>query len=751
MALSAIAMPASRPRMPGREQLQTEMKVIAGELEAEAKLREGSRTTVEKRWIEDLEQYHGIYDENTIQRIRQNEGSELFINMTGPKTEAMAARLMDLLFPTDDKNWGIGPTPVPELTKAADEAAAQKEQMLAQVKQMTEAQQQGGQPPVSGAVDQLKARAEEFEKIERQLRAQKQEADNRARLMEKEVEDQLKESDYHGVMRDVIDSACKIGAGVCKGPVTGMPTRQGWRKGEDGQFNLVKNDGKRPGIRYVDPWGYFPDMASPNQADGMGDFERHLMNKKQLRALARLPGFDRQAIARLLQAGPTGSPPSYLAQLRSIRGENVSVKSEFYQVWEYSGPLDVEQMEKLALAFTPEGEEPPEIDPLVDIKGIVWFCAGEVLKFAIYPYDSQECMYSIFTLKKDEYSPFGYGIPSIMRDMQRSMNAGWRAMMDNASIASGPQIVVDSEKISPQDGDYQLRPRKIWEVKVPWTQANPPFWSFDIPMMQVEMANIVAMSERMIDEVTSMPKIAQGEQGTGVTKTSGGMSLLMNSANVTFRRIVRNFDDDVTVPNLRRFYDWNMQHNPRDEIKGDYKVDARGSSVLLAREIQAQNLFQIALQLGPHPVFGPMLQNRMLLRKLLQAQMLSSDDLMLTDDEIDAIVAAGQSDAAAEAAKAQAEMAQAEFELREKELDVRVAEANAKIDIANKENETKIKIAELMHEKEMEKAAATANIKLDELASREKVEDRRIGSKERLTAAEVALTQRLGPTGGGIA
>ena len=128
------------------------------------------------------------------------------------------------------------------------------------------------------------------------------------------------------------------------------------------------------------------------------------------------------------------------------------------------------------------------------------------------------------------------------------------------------------------------------------------------------------------------------------------MALLHNSANTVFRSIVKNFDDDVTTPDIRRAYDWNMQFNEKPEIKGDYEVDARGSLVLLMRELQAQNLMVIAIQLGGHPIFGPMLRNRELLKKIFQAYMIPADEVMLTDDEIDAVLAAAAKENAADAA-----------------------------------------------------------------------------------------------------
>ena len=44
--------------------------------------------------------------------------------------------------------------------------------------------------------------------------------------------------------------------------------------------------------------------------------------------------------------------------------------------------------------------------------------------------------------------------------------------------------------------------------------------------------------------------------------------------------------------------------------------------------------------MGGHPIYGPMLRNRELLKKIFQAYMIPADEVMLTDDEIDAVLAA---------------------------------------------------------------------------------------------------------------
>ena len=764
--------PAQNPQLPQSIRSQQELrppskdqlKAIVGRLEAEVNSRIGKRQSLETRWIEDLEQYHGRYDMATAKVLFEEERSQLFINATRDKTDAMAARLKDLLFPTDEKNWGISPTPVPTLSDKVEAAAAAAREKIEQAKvaqdQAAQAQEVGAEAPpeqqqaLAAQAQQAQGEADQAKAAAAALSAKLEEARKRSDLMEKEIDDQLTECRYQTIKRKQIDCSVKLGTGVTKGPVTGDKVRRGWKTDEaTGEYKLEISTGTQPAFRDVDIWGFFPDMDATCIENGNGTFERHLMNRRMIRQLQHLQGFDKDAIRRLLTLAPSTTAPSYLAQLRNIRAATQQVTGDLYHVFEYYGPLEPEDMQALAMHMLTSSRDGTvqsiagealrqieEIDPLLEINVCIWFCQGEILKFAVYPYDSGECIYSVYNLIKDEASIFGYGMPALLRDPQSALNGAFRAMMDNAGVSSGPQVIIDTQNIEPEDGDYKLKARKVWKAKNGIQKENPPFQLFHIEARQEDMINIIALCERFIDKMSSVPQAIQGQQGEvgtqNVEKTALGTALMHNSANVVFRSFVKNFDDDVTTPDIRRSYDWNMQFNPKEEIKGDYQVDARGSSVLLMRELQAQNLMVIALQLGGHPIFGPMLRNRELLKKIFQAYMIPAEEVMLTDDEIDAVLAAAQAESeAAVAAKVAADQAR-----EAKEAEIKRAELQ--VELSNQDNATKRYIADKNYDAQMNGLAANLNMSVQELEAMLAGKEIDNQSKERIFASEVAIEQK---------
>jgi hypothetical protein len=154
---------------------------------------------VDKRWLEDEDQYNAKDNVNkaasqmmtsveqgypvTTQQAKPHR-STVFIGLTRQKTNAAEARVADILLPTDDRNWGIQPTPKPKLM-----AVTRDERMAAH--------KDTGEPlmhPETGEPLRMKDIA----------RAAMQTAREKATAMQTEIDDQLTECDYNGELRKVL-------------------------------------------------------------------------------------------------------------------------------------------------------------------------------------------------------------------------------------------------------------------------------------------------------------------------------------------------------------------------------------------------------------------------------------------------------------------------------------------------------------------------------------------------------------------
>ncbi len=707
---------------------------IVGRLETLAGEQVTAKSNIETRWIKDVRSYHGFYDPQTEQSLIEKKRSRAYVKLIRAKTTALEARLFDLIFPTDDRNWGISPTPVPNLQREAAKAALEAERAA---EQATMAAADGNEGAEAAAV----AAGNEAGQKAKAAQAIMEKAQDASELMQKEMDDQLVESSYPQESRDMIRDACMLGTGILKGPLVNQPTHGMWLDDGVGNFNLTYDERPRPVVRRVDPWSFFPDMSARRIEEAEFTFERYLWTKTQLRKMVKSHGFNADAVRRLLR-GEAGGIKSrvnlnYLTQLRSITGDTreSSIAGRFVG-WEYHGPLEAEEVVSLLQASGQEQlaqEYMERDDPLEELRVVCFFCEGELLKIAPeYPLDSGETLYSLFNVEEGEGTMFGYGIPHIMSDTNHSANAAWRMALDNSALSVGPQMVIDKESIVPADGDWQMAPNKIWLRTKPRAQGDvaPPVEFFNIPNNMNEIGAIVKMSLDFSDIETGMPMPQQGEQGAHTTQTFGGMAILQNAANIIFRRIVKNYDDGIITPTMRRLYHWNMQHSDRQDIKGDMAVDARGTSVLLVRELQAQNLLFIVSNLLANPNTGLMIKGYEVVKKLFQSLMIPPDDVMESKDDYE------------KAAQAQAEAAAQQADPATLQAQSRLQAAQIQADARREASETQLTVAQIGERTELIKLATSREISLSQLQAMLASKKMDNETKERIFAVELGAEKQ---------
>lgn len=727
------SLPAVKIGASDERRIDEQLSVIAGRLETLAGEQVRMKCETEERWLDNVRAYHGYYDQQTEALLKETKQSRAFVKVTRSKTIALEARLFDLIFPTDDRNWGIEATPVPKLSKEGQEATKLAERMADEANIAEEQGDSATAAQVVAAGDDQAARAKAANS---EIEAARTAAD----MMQDEMDDQLVECRYPAQSRDMIHDACQLGTGVLKGPIVNESSRGRWI-GEEAPgggakvYALEQHTDPRPMVRRVDPWSFFPDMSASKIEEAEFTFERYLWTKKDLRKMVKTHGFSADAVRELLRENrgkrPTASNGlNYLTQLRSITGEGESAVKGRYIGWEYHGPLECEEVVTILRAFGEQelaDEYDRRDDPLDEFRVVLYFCEGQILKIAPeYPLDSGETLYSVFNVEESEASIFGYGIPHIMADSQIALNSAWRMGLDNAALSVGPQAVIDKESIVPQNGDWTMVPKKVWyRVKAALVNSAPPVEFFNVPNNMEEIERIIQIALQFIDMETGIPMPQQGDQTEDQTKTVGGMTILQNAANIIFRRMVKNYDDGIIAPTMRRMYDWNMQFNPRDEIKGDMSIDARGTAVLLLKEVQAQNLMFIVTQLMSHPAVQPMLKPYQNVLKLFQSMMISPADVMVTEDEYKAAMKKlAEQPPPPDAAQINAES--------------RIKAAEITAQSRNVTNETQLQIAKLRERTAMIELAQEQGLTIETLRTELAKLDKTLASSERIKAVEIA-------------
>ena len=535
------------------------------------------RQPIVQRWTKDMYQYRNQYESGA------NTGkSKVFVGYTRSKTDAWTAQMTDMLFPSDDKNYGISPTPVPEIANLAKQPDSNDPMAMQQIN------------------------------TARQLMLQ---AKERAEAMEKVIDDQLLECDYAAEARLALHYAAVLGTGILRAPIVEVVDERSWADDGMGNWSATNTPKMRPAVRLVLPWDFVPDMTASTLKDCQFTFERAYLTKKQLQNLAKNPYYFEQAVLDLVETEAkethtsSGDMEGYLDTLRSLSGLEKVTNDKRYEIWTYHGGIPQAVLEQ-ANQQLGEGIE-LQIDESqqesgVEIDGVIVMSGnGKILSVNLNPLDTAELPYSVYTCEPDVACVFGFGIPYLCRDAQEILNTAWRGMIDNSVLTIGSQVVVNNSVLSPADGDWEIKPNKLWRTTDRATanaqfEAQRAFGVFAFDSRQQEFANIIQLSKSFMDEESGLPMIAQGEQGQ-VTPTLGGMSMLMNAANAVRRRQVKEWDDNVTKPLIRRFYEYNMAMNDDPNIKGDMQVVARGTSALLVKETQTAQIIDIFQKFSEHP------------------------------------------------------------------------------------------------------------------------------------------------------
>jgi hypothetical protein len=189
---------------------QLKLKSLGVRLMSDFKTYENHRKLTELRWTRNLRQFLGEYDPDVKKQLDVNR-SQAYPRLTRVKVVSMVARLMNLLFPTTEKNWGVGASPIPNLSM----------EDLQVVLQQAQAGVQAAQKQLTDAV------------IEAAIKAF---ATTRAENLEREIEDQLAEIGGNrnlpmvALARKVLFSGVLYGLGVLKGPFARPQKQRRWVK-----------------------------------------------------------------------------------------------------------------------------------------------------------------------------------------------------------------------------------------------------------------------------------------------------------------------------------------------------------------------------------------------------------------------------------------------------------------------------------------------------------------------------------------
>ena len=556
------------------------------------------RRAKELIWLEDLRSYKGIYDPSV--KIDTNN-SKVYPKIPRSKVNIVLSRLHEMLFPEKEKNWGLEPTPEPKIAKETVTKIAKSLIIPPEIDPQT------GQT----VIDQLTGQPSEMRiPTAEELKAEINDYCKKAsEKMSIQIDDQLTEMDYPEETKKVLRSGLQYGTGIIKGPLVGKRTKRLWQPTEDGldyEENIETED--IPDMRFTRIWDWYPDMSTTDIDKIEGSFERHIMTKHDLRRLMKRPDFYKDVISDFLNNNKDGDyvPENWEADLQVIEieagstevGSAVNSTGDYkdkststqmgkkYEVLEYWGYVDGSDLEACGIDVD---------DVSLEYTANIWLLGKKPIKALLFPKALSQ--YKIFYYEKDETSIFGEGLIRVMRHSTLSIASAARMVLDNSSCVAGPQVEINWSLMTPGTDLNSFYPRKIWYREGKGIDAQyPAMRVYNIDSHIDELIRVIELFKSFGDEETTLPTWMIGQQVNNETAqaTSGRNATVL----VSIKDIVKNFDT-FTESVIRDIYAWNMEFNPRQDIKGDFKCKARGVSSLVMKEVRMQALSQLTATMTP--------------------------------------------------------------------------------------------------------------------------------------------------------
>ncbi len=645
-----------RPKVIEQEELLDELTLHVRKCWEAAK--DHRAQEVDQRLAQCLRQRLGKHDDDFV-TARQAEGHPpsrlVYMMLTDEKCSALESWLEDILMPPDDKPWAVEPTPIPEIKPFLKEEAHQM--VVREVQKMLQSGKEA-YPEIEEDAQRLEMEA--MDKLQMEMQKMARLA---AEKVEEELYDVLMEAKWGKFFKDFLANFSTYPVAYIKGVV--LRNKKVLKWGEDGP---VVADGIVREYDVPSPFNLYPSPNSTDIDDGYL-IERHTLTRGDLFALVGVDGYDEDEIREVLDEGKDDSASSWLwdeqREAQELQGvgrpeDTPEPKIDALQFW---GSVPGRVLK--AWKGWKEHDIIYDEDKEYDVE--VWLIDKHVIRAVVNADLLGRKPYYKASFRELPGQFFGLGLPEVIRDAQLICNSTIINLLDNLSIASGPQVGVDVGSMPAGEDFSKLYPWKIWPFDM---QGGPnvgtprnPLWFFQPEILADKLLPIYEKFAQEADNKSGIPRFSYGQKETGgPLGTATGFSMMMTNASRGIKKVVRNIDYGVLAPLVKRLYLWLMIYD--DEFRaghtGDIKIVARGSGALVAKEqtqirlvevlqmlVGNEHLMQLAGLSGMADVF----------RRVLQGVNVDVHNIIPSALEIEVMekVAEAQAQAQAEAEKAQME------------------------------------------------------------------------------------------------
>lgn len=538
------------------------------------------------RLLNALRVFNGQYDAGKLSEIRKFGGSEVYARIVAMKCRGASSLLRDVYL-SPDRPWGLDASDDPKIPQ----------NILDSINQLVQGEIQSmaamGQP---ADIDTIRERTMQL--VENARQAAKKRGEQGSRIAEDKLDEILKEGGFYKALAEFITDLPLFPFACIKGPVVRILPVVTW----EGNQATIKQVPKLTWTRVspFDIW-WTPGVSDIEDA---AVIERTRLTRADLNDLLDLPGYNHEAIREILRIYGQGGLVDDIDETDAERAAQESREnpqsndSGLIACLEYTGNVQGSMLIEYGM------DEKLIPDPLRDYFVQAWLVGKYVIKVQFAPSPRKRHPYFITSFEKVPGTPVGNGLPDILNDIQEAGNATLRALINNLSIASGPQVIVNDDRLGDNEDGDELYPWKRWHVVTDpmGNNAAPPISFFQPSSNAQELLGVYQQFVNMADELSAIPKYLSGAGTTsGAGRTASGLAMLMGNASKILQTVAANIDRDVLEPLLSALFDMVMLTDQTGLLNGDERVRVLGVSVAVQKETQRARQLEF-LQITANPI-----------------------------------------------------------------------------------------------------------------------------------------------------
>jgi hypothetical protein len=550
---------------------------LAGHIRNHWSLAKRAKMSVEQEMLNAVRARRGEYDPQTLAKIQQQGGSEIYMMLFATKARQAKALLSDVLIGAGtEKPWSIAPTPKPELPPD-------------QVQEITQAiYQQVAQAEMMGLPLSIADIRQQMLDAKHALENQVMEtARIYADRAETKIEDMMVEGHWLDALDQFLDDMMVFKTAFMKGPILRNKRQLKWVQGPDGAYVPETANERKLEWERVDPLNIYPAAWARSVHDAYL-IERHRLSRGDLNELIGVDGYSEDAIKAVLEEHGRNGLTEWTnvdAQRASAEGRDTLAANANYtdliDALQYWGSVSGEMLRDWGMTE----EEVPDATKEYEVEA--WLIGNWVIKAVINPDPLYRRPYYADGYSRVPGAFWHNSLYDIIRDCQDMCNSAARALSNNLGVASGPQVNINVDRLPAGEDITEMYPWKIWQTTSDPMGSTAKAIDFFQPSSNAnELMGVFQRFADLADEYSGIPKymtgLAGGEGGAG--RTASGMSMMIGNASKQIKQLVTSIDMHVIAPSVERTYQWLMEYDPDSDLKGDLKVVARGAMSLMTKE-----------------------------------------------------------------------------------------------------------------------------------------------------------------------